>query len=682
MTFSRLLSALWAVAGPADPGVAAPPASQEAPEKYLSVVTALPISEATPRADPIAAASVIFPAQSAHAFDDLADLLVEVPGVTVNRSGGIGDFATLSLRGSNPDEVRFYLDGVPLSLASGGSIDISTLPLGDVERVEVYRGMTPNGFAESALGGIVSITTRAPSERRLTLRGGAGSFGTMFGDATAADVAGPLHVYAGLHAITGADGFRFHDDNGTAANPTDDHEAFRQNNHLAQLDGVGRLALDLPGRRQLSAGLVGFARDHGLPGMGITQTTSAHFETLRGLGYLSYDSRDDLGAGGRLHAQLFASATRDRFIDPDAEIGAIPARTDDTTLSAGATATASRPFTPWLRGATMAEARRETFQPVNRLEAIPVGVPAERLVGVAGAEAGLWWRRIDLDIVPSARLEALRDVVTGRDSVFQRQRPASAPISHLLPAARLGLARPLSRSVVAKANLGRYGRAPSFLELYGDTGPLLGNPTLRPEIGWNGDLGVEYHARGARAALGGRSTVFGGRVDDLIDWVPISYSQARVDNIGRARIWGVEQDLTFAWGRHWLLSGQATYLDARDESGVLAHRGRQLPLRPQVQAFARPRVRRLALGRWLEAGAYLEGDLSAGAFFDSANLVPVGRRVLLGAGVELGAPRAGLRLAVSAKNLTDVHALGLVQYPLPGRSIFLSLNWSNETRKE
>ncbi len=460
-------------------------------------------------------------------------------------------------------------------------------------------------------------------------------------------------MYAGAHAIV-ADGFDYLNDNGTAANLSDDANTFRRNNQLAQVDGALRAAIDLRGRRQLGLGVIAFARDHGLAGMGIFPTQLAHFDTARGIGYASYDSRDDLGPGGRLHAQLFASAQRDRFIDPDGEIGAIPARTDDTTLSAGATANASRPFAEWARGAAMAEARRETFAPINHLEATPVGVPAERLVGAAGVEGGFWWRRADLDVVPSVRVEVVRDVVTGRDALFQTQRPAGPPIVHALPVVRLALARPLSSSVTLKANAGRYGRVPSFLELYGDTGPLLGNPLLRPEIGWNGDLAVEYRAVGERASVAGRTGLYAARVDDLIEWVPISYSQARVDNIGRARISGAEQDLDVDLGRRVRVSAHATYLDARDASNVAARNGKQLPLRPRVHGFLRPQLRRLALGRALEASVYVEGDLQTGAYFDSANVVPIATRVVLGAGVQIAAPRAGLLLALSAKNLTEL----------------------------
>ena len=91
--------------------------------------------------------------------------MLEVPGVTVMRTGSIGAASTITLRGSSADEVRVFVDGVPVNIASGGAVDMSTLPLGDVERVEVYRGTSPLAFGESALGGVVSITTRTPGRR-------------------------------------------------------------------------------------------------------------------------------------------------------------------------------------------------------------------------------------------------------------------------------------------------------------------------------------------------------------------------------------------------------------------------------------------------------------------------------------------------------------------------------------
>ena len=154
--------------------------AQEPASRNTTTVTAPQLAPTAPREDSSAAASVILPSESPRAYDDLGTLLLEVPGVVVARTGSTTGFATLALRGSNPDEVLIYIDGVPLNIAEGGGVDISTLPLGDVERVEVYRGTTPLAFGEAALGGVVSITTRTPGVSRAQARAAIGSFGTQF----------------------------------------------------------------------------------------------------------------------------------------------------------------------------------------------------------------------------------------------------------------------------------------------------------------------------------------------------------------------------------------------------------------------------------------------------------------------------------------------------------------------
>jgi hypothetical protein len=106
-----------------------------------------------------------------------------------------------------------------LNIAEGGAVDVSTLPLGDVERVEVYRGQSPIAFGESALGGIVAITTRTPGTPSLTARAGTGSFGAYFGDVTAGGRAGRLRLYAGAHALTSTGAFPYPNDNATPLNP-------------------------------------------------------------------------------------------------------------------------------------------------------------------------------------------------------------------------------------------------------------------------------------------------------------------------------------------------------------------------------------------------------------------------------------------------------------------------------
>jgi outer membrane receptor protein involved in Fe transport len=646
---------------------------------YETVVTAPPPVAATPRADRLASASVVSPDDSPRAHDDLGTLMLEIPGVTTTRTGALGSFTTLSLRGSNPDQVRVFIDGVPVAIAEGGGVDLSTLPLGDVERVEVYRGQAPLAFGESAMGGILSITTRTPGTPSVGARAGVGSFGSYFGDAQASGRAGHVRLYLGVHGLSSVGDFPYRNDMGTTTNAADDQTVLRQNDDVEQADGTFRAAVDLRGRRTLSLGLIGFGRDQGLPGPNLAQTRFVRFATARALAYLRYESRDDLGASGRLDAQLFASAERDHFTDPG-ELSDGVWDTHDTTLSTGLTANATRPLAEWLRLATVAEARAETFRPVNDGdEVMPVGAPARRLVAVAGAEATFQWRRAGLDIVPSARVEEMQDVVTGRDT-RARNEPAAPPVSRTLPIVRLALLRPLGAHVTLKANVGRYARAPSFLELYAGTGRLLGNPGLTPEWGTNGDVSLVVDA-GTRVRVSSRTAIFGAEVSDLIEWEHDSYGHSRPLNLGSARIAGVEEELRVAAGRFGRFVGQGTLLDARDESDNPAHHGRQLPLRPRWQAYARPELVHVPLRRAgggvgpLEAGAFVDAALAAGSYDDPTNLYALPTRLLVGAGVSVEAPRLGLRATCSGQNLTDTPVWDMAYWPLPGRTIFLALAW-------
>ena len=90
---------------------------------FETTVTAPAPAPTVPREDRAAAASVVLPSESPRAYDDLGSLLLQVPGVTVARTGASQAFTTLTLRGSNPDQVAIYVDGVLLDIAEGGGVD-------------------------------------------------------------------------------------------------------------------------------------------------------------------------------------------------------------------------------------------------------------------------------------------------------------------------------------------------------------------------------------------------------------------------------------------------------------------------------------------------------------------------------------------------------------------------------
>jgi outer membrane cobalamin receptor len=653
-------------------GLAATPVGASAPPRQESVVTSSRTVPSAAREDVAAVASVLTPGDSPRARDDLGALLLEVPGANVTRQGGLGALTTVSLRGSNPDEVRIYVDGIPLNQAVGGAVDLSTLPLGDVERVEVYRGSTPIAFGESALGGVISIATKTPGGPTwASARAGVGSFQTFSGDAKGGGTLGRLRLYIGLHALDSAGDFP----DSPPAVAQGYQPSTRENADVSQLDGVVRAALSLTGRRELRLGLLGLWRDQGLPALNIYRATSARASAARALGHLDYESRDDLGDNSRLRAIVFASGTRDEFSDPLHEIVGVPTATHDVTRSLGTTVNAEKALGEWGRIGTLVEGRAEDYHPHNDFDPVmPAGYPATRVLGSAGAELDMHVTPLRLEVIPSARLEASRDVRTGRDLLFGKQLPPSAPIDHLLPVLRLGLVRPLGEVVTLRANVGHYARLPSFLELYGYNRGVLGNPQLLPEHGENADLGVALARRGSAGEWTAAATAFGARVDDLIEWHPTT-TQTRAENIARARIWGVETEARFR-GRRLALAAQATLTDARDEGDVLASRGQQLVFHPRYHGYARAEWRQPLRQSGFSVGGYADVDGTAGNN-RAPRLGAIPPHAFLGAGLSVAHAKSGLSLVASAANLTDARTQDFQDYPIPGRSLFVTLGWSN-----
>ena len=67
-------------------------------------------------------------------------------GVRVQQTGGAGRGQTLQLRGANPHQVLILLDDIQLSGPRGEAIDITTLPIGCVDTIDVHRALKAQGL--------------------------------------------------------------------------------------------------------------------------------------------------------------------------------------------------------------------------------------------------------------------------------------------------------------------------------------------------------------------------------------------------------------------------------------------------------------------------------------------------------------------------------------------------------
>lgn len=90
----------------------------------------------------------------------LPDLLKQVPGVHVREVNGKGQYTTVTVRGSTAAQVGVFVDGVMTNLGGDSAVDISTIPVKNVERIEVYRGYIPARFGGTFIGGVINVVTK------------------------------------------------------------------------------------------------------------------------------------------------------------------------------------------------------------------------------------------------------------------------------------------------------------------------------------------------------------------------------------------------------------------------------------------------------------------------------------------------------------------------------------------
>ncbi|ANY16227.1 TonB-dependent siderophore receptor [Bordetella pseudohinzii] len=110
--------------------------------------------------------------------NDLADIIRREPGVNLtgnSASGARGNNRQIDIRGMGPENTLILVDGKPVS--SRNSVrygwngdrdtrgDSNWVPAEEVERIEVIRGPAAARYGSGAMGGVVNIITKRPTDK-------------------------------------------------------------------------------------------------------------------------------------------------------------------------------------------------------------------------------------------------------------------------------------------------------------------------------------------------------------------------------------------------------------------------------------------------------------------------------------------------------------------------------------
>lgn len=130
----------------------------------------------------------------------VAEILATLPGITIDRSGNTGSYSSVRIRGAEGAQTLVLVDGVRMNDVAepAAGFDFGSLVTGNTNRIEVLRGPSSVLWGSQAVGGVVSLTTRAPSDTLTsTVRGEYGYADTVRSYADLSDTVGPVSYLLG-----------------------------------------------------------------------------------------------------------------------------------------------------------------------------------------------------------------------------------------------------------------------------------------------------------------------------------------------------------------------------------------------------------------------------------------------------------------------------------------------------
>jgi len=117
----------------------------------------------------------------------VSDILRDVPGLSISRTGASGSLTQVRVRGSEANHVLVLVDGIEVADPFQGEYDLGGLLADPAARIEVLRGQQSSLYGSDAIGGVIHYITLSGREApgyRARIEGG--SFGTIAGSARAA----------------------------------------------------------------------------------------------------------------------------------------------------------------------------------------------------------------------------------------------------------------------------------------------------------------------------------------------------------------------------------------------------------------------------------------------------------------------------------------------------------------
>lgn len=573
----------------------------------------------------------------------VADALKYFSGVQIKDYGGLGGLKTVNVRSLGSQHVGVYLDGIRITNAQNGQIDLGRYSLSNMESVSLYnanRNERLQSASEYASAATVYMQTKRPTETTYMMEYGCGSFGLN-----------KLKGYFALKNLLFVDAEYQHSDGDYAfrfRSEQEDTVGTRHNSDITfyRLEAAGFY-------KGLSTHVYYYNSERGLPGPVIRRLSDQWDSTDR-----QWDENFFIQSSYKHSWEHFGLKTNLKYSYDYLHYLQDP-RTNAATMYC------NNHYTQQDLYGSVAAAWNTRYVSLT-------------------ASTDLRWSDLNADVYKFAyvyRLDSkslLSAIASYRGfeaniallytHISDHTRGAASPLSRLTP---MYLASWHGGPLTVRAFHKRIFRAPTLNDLYYT---LVGNAQLRPEYTSQWDLGVDYKDRHLHLAV----DLYTSRIEDKIVAIPMKCQfRWSMVNFGLVRSLGIST--TAGYDRTWgklVLSANANYTCQRDRDFSSPSDPEYKNTIPYSPLHSASLIVSLGYDGWSACTSWLyTGDRFALISNNKEDMLGAWQTVDLKLSKTFTVSRHSLQTTIECNNLTDSRHEVVKRYPMPGRNWKLTLQW-------
>lgn len=421
-----------------------------------------------------------------HRQESLASLLANTSGVSL-KTYGVGGLASVGIRGGGTDHTAVMWNGLNIQSPMSGGVNLSVMPVGFFNKVEVQHGGSGTLFGSGAVSGVIHLSGSDlfGTENYISVSSSVGSYGFKSISAGIKKGSKKFSSHLSVFGQKADNDFTF-----TNTSRINNPEETQTNAGVGQYGILQENQWRISESSLLTTGFWYQDYDKDLQTLMTSRrpgdTNQKDKNILASVNFKHYHWN------GTLNLKHGFIRNKILYSNPDL---ADP-QSDNNSYS-------------WITEGEY-KLRLGTYHSVNaginythelaRSDGYQGDVTRDRMAVFASGRYGLSKGR-------GAIVLSFREEMT--DNNFQ-------PVVF-----SLGVEHPLMKSLKVRGNVSKNYRIPNLNDLYWqEDGYSKGNPDLKAESGWSGDVGVDFSfiTGGIKTKLS--SAFFASRTEDIIVWLP------------------------------------------------------------------------------------------------------------------------------------------------------------------